>query len=121
MLHMHGKQSPPIPSWSGTNNFGSNKAQLRELEQIRTEVLGSRQPLPPPVGSSRASKGAPGRPTLKTVAIAARFVARMQISARAWAKHEGTRKKLAESVGEMRKAKRARGLKVVRTDEAVGV
>jgi hypothetical protein len=44
----------------------------------------------------------------------------MQISARAWAKHEGTRKKLAESVGEMRKAKRARGLKVVRDDEAVG-
>lgn len=52
--------------------------------------------------------------------MAARFVARMQISARAWAKHEGTRKKLAESVEEMRKAKRRRGLRVVRDEEVVG-
>ncbi|KAF5500657.1 Spindle pole body protein pcp1 [Colletotrichum siamense] len=96
-----------------------NKAQLRELEQIRCDLLGSRRPLPP-TSSALAKKGTtggagPGRPTLKTVATMARFIARMRISAREWAKHEATRRKLADCVDEMRKTKRRKQLKVVST------
>ncbi|KAL2752216.1 hypothetical protein ACRALDRAFT_2142070 [Sodiomyces alcalophilus JCM 7366] len=98
-----------------------NKAQLRELEQIRTEVLGNRQPLPPSLRATAKSLGdrPSGRPTLKTVATMARFVARMRISAREWAKHETTRKKLADRVDEMRRMKRRNGLKVVKVDDGV--
>ncbi|KAL0939468.1 spindle-pole body protein [Colletotrichum truncatum] len=97
-----------------------NKAQLRELEQIRCELLGSRRPLPP-TSSAIAKQGttggaAPGRPTLKTVATMARFIARMRISARDWAKHEATRRRLADCVDEMRRTKRRKQLKVVSTD-----
>ncbi|KAM0322429.1 hypothetical protein ACHAQA_009496 [Verticillium albo-atrum] len=95
-----------------------NKAQLRELEQIRTEVLGSRRALPaPPSLAGRINPSTTGRPTLKAVATMARFVARAKICAREWAKHEATRKKLADRVEEMRKTKRRKGLKVVRTEE----
>ncbi|UQC80749.1 microtubule associated protein [Colletotrichum lupini] len=95
-----------------------NKAQLRELEQIRCELLGSRRPLPPSSSSTTARKQtASGRPTLKTVATMARFIARMQISAREWAKHEATRQKLADCVDEMRKTKRRQQLKVVHADD----
>ena len=99
--------------------MNSNKAQLRELEVIRTEVLGSRKMLTLPSDAVRQARTPAGRPTLKTVAIAARFVARLQSSAREWARHETTRKKLASSVEEMRKAKRKTGLKVVRDDVVV--
>lgn len=101
-----------------TNVRISNKAQLRELEQIRCELLGSRRPLPPSSSSTTARKQtASGRPTLKTVATMARFIARMQISAREWAKHEATRQKLADCVDEMRKTKRRQQLKVVHADD----
>lgn len=82
-------------------------------------MLGSRRALPPPsTTTSKALEDRPsGRPTLKTVATMARFVARMRISAREWARHEATRQKLADRVEEMRKTKRKRTLKVVRTDE----
>lgn len=49
----------------------------------------------------------------------ARFVARMRISAREWAKHESKRKKLADRVEEMRKTKRRNGLKVVKVDDGL--
>ncbi|EGY19134.1 hypothetical protein VD0002_g9115 [Verticillium dahliae] len=96
-----------------------NKAQLRELEQIRTEVLGSRRALAAPPPSLARPPGS--RPTFKSVATMARFVARAKICARAWAAHEATRKKLADRVEEMRRVKKRRGLKVVRDEEAHAV
>ncbi|GJC77751.1 spindle pole body protein pcp1 [Colletotrichum liriopes] len=98
-----------------------NKAQLRELEQIRCELLGSRKALPPPSSATTKKQGttASGRPTLKTVATMARFIARMRISARDWAKHEATRQRLASCVDEMRKTKRRKQLKVVSADDVV--
>ncbi|KAG7101857.1 Spindle pole body protein pcp1 like [Verticillium longisporum] len=96
-----------------------NKAQLRELEQIRTEVLGSRRALaaPPPSLAGRLARPPGSRPTFKAVATMARFVARAKICAREWARHEATRKKLADRVEEMRRMKKRRGLKVVREEE----
>ncbi|EFQ31793.1 microtubule associated protein [Colletotrichum graminicola] len=98
-----------------------NKAQLRELEQIRCELLGSRKALPPPSSAPAKKHGttASGRPTLKTVATMARFIARMRISAREWAKHEATRQRLANCVDEMRKTRRRKQLKVVPADDVV--
>ncbi|TDZ28984.1 Spindle pole body protein pcp1 [Colletotrichum spinosum] len=98
-----------------------NNAQLRELEQIRCEVLGSRRTLSsPPSSAVSKQRGAAtsGRPTLRTVATMARFIARMKISAREWSKHEATRRRLADCVDEMRKTKRRKQLKVVVADHA---
>ncbi|KAK2015381.1 hypothetical protein LZ32DRAFT_602373 [Colletotrichum eremochloae] len=47
----------------------------------------------------------------------ARFIARLRISARDWAKHEATRQRLANCVDEMRKTKRRKQLKVVPADD----
>jgi len=52
------------------------------------------------------------RPTLRTLAVAVRFVVRMQMGAREWAKHEVTRRRLAEKVDEMRRAKRSSQLRL---------
>lgn len=46
----------------------------------------------------------------------ARFVARMQISAREWAQHEHTRRRIADCVDEMKRQKRMKQLKVVVDD-----
>ncbi|KAM3559051.1 hypothetical protein ARSEF4850_004295 [Beauveria asiatica] len=89
-----------------------NKAQLRELEHIRTKILHSRAPLP--VSSSPEQRK---QPTLRTFLVLARFVARMRLSARKWAAQEEVRRKLVAATEERRKAKRRRGLKVVRVDE----
>ncbi|KAK8150993.1 hypothetical protein G3M48_000019 [Beauveria asiatica] len=89
-----------------------NKAQLRELEHIRTKILHSRAPLP--ASSSLEQRN---QPTLRTFLVLARFVARMRLSARKWAAQEEVRRKLVAATEERRKAKRGRGLKVVRVDE----
>ena len=92
--------------------FSSNKAQLRELEQIRTHLLGNRKPLTLPSPSTRGT----GKPTLRTFLVMARFVARMRISARSWAKQEVVRRKLIAATEEQKKAKKLRQFKVVRAD-----
>lgn len=46
----------------------------------------------------------------------ARFIARMRLSARDWAKQETVRRKLVVATEEVKKAKRARSLKVVRLE-----
>ncbi|TQV98270.1 hypothetical protein V2A60_007975 [Cordyceps javanica] len=98
-----------------------NKAQLRELEHIRTKILHSRKPLllPGSGGTSSSSFGDDARrkPTLQTFLVMARFVARMRLSARRWAAQEVVRKRLVAATEERRKAKRTRGLRVVRVDE----
>ena len=94
----------------------SNKAQLRELEHIRTNLLGSRKAL---ALSPASSPPPPGRPTLKTVLTAARFVARLRLSARAWARQEVVRTRLTAANEEQKRVRRARKLKVVRTEEVL--
>ncbi|XP_044715512.1 centrosomal targeting protein [Hirsutella rhossiliensis] len=104
-----------------------NKAQLRELEHIRTNLLHSRKPLAYPPASADDDDGHPARaaggsratkaaPSLRPVLIAARFIARARISARGWAGHEAVRRRLAAAVEEQRRAKRSRRLQVVPAD-----
>jgi hypothetical protein len=100
-----------------TNVLCSNKAQLRDLESIRTGLLGSRKSLPAPT-QSRTSTANAGRPTLRTVLLAARFVAKARIAARAWNKQEVVRKKLVGAAEETKKARRTKQLRVVAVEDA---
>ncbi|KAH7157188.1 hypothetical protein EDB81DRAFT_867940 [Dactylonectria macrodidyma] len=96
-----------------------NKAQLRELEDIRTNLLGNRKPLSLPASGSKkraSSADDAGRPSLRTFLVMARFIARMRISARDWAKQEAVRQRLVVATEEQRKVKRSRQLKVVRVE-----
>ncbi|CAM1503785.1 Fc.00g013760.m01.CDS01 [Cosmosporella sp. VM-42] len=93
-----------------------NKAQLRDLEHIRTQLLGSRKPLALPSNASPANKTPSARPSLRTFLVMARFIARMNLSARDWAKQETVRRKLVVATEETKKAKRTRALKVVRME-----
>ncbi|KAJ2970638.1 hypothetical protein NQ176_g8094 [Zarea fungicola] len=97
----------------------ANKAQLRELEHIRTKIFHSRKPLlltdsaeHPPTGESSSRK-----PTLKTFLVIARFIARMRLSARSWAEQEAVRRKLVAVMEEKRKEKRSKGFRVVRVED----
>jgi len=119
MPGMYSTHIPPL--WPGTHSpltfISSNKAQLRELEHIRTNLLHSRKSLALP--SSGAGAGSsPSKPTsIRPFLVAARFVARMRISARGWAKQEAVRRKLVAATEEQRRVKRSRQLKVVRVTE----
>ncbi|KAM0261320.1 hypothetical protein ACHAQJ_002351 [Trichoderma viride] len=93
-----------------------NKAQLRELEQIRTNLLQSRKPLALPKPLSFSSPNGSSPPTLKSFFIMARFIARMRIAARNWASQEAVRQKLRTAVEEKRRNKRSKQLKVVPVD-----
>jgi hypothetical protein len=95
----------------------SNKAQLRELERIRTQLLGSRKPLALPSSINNDGRKQKSRPTLKTFLTMARFIARAKLSARAWAKQETVRQRLVTAVEEQRRSKKARQFKVVRTND----
>ncbi|ODA83413.1 hypothetical protein RJ55_01927 [Drechmeria coniospora] len=96
-----------------------NKAQLRELEHIRTGILQSRKPLAIATSTSLDLKanGTDGRTvtSIRPFLIAARFVARMAISARGWAKQEAVRRELVKVAEEQRRVKRSKRLRVVRT------
>ncbi|KAL7923203.1 hypothetical protein ACQKWADRAFT_320216 [Trichoderma austrokoningii] len=93
-----------------------NKAQLRDLEHIRTEVLQSRKPLTLPKPPSFSSAGGSSSPKLKTFFIIARFIARTRIAARNWAGQEAVRQKLRTAIEERRQIKRSKQLKVVAAD-----
>lgn len=95
-----------------SNNLCSNKAQLRELESIRTRLLGSRAPLPQTTRGA-AAKDKAGKPSLQNVLMAARFIAKMRIPSRAWAKQEVLKKQLVDEIQGQRRAKRSRQLRVV--------
>ncbi|KAL6898789.1 hypothetical protein GGI43DRAFT_423329 [Trichoderma evansii] len=92
-----------------------NKAQLRELEYIRTKVLQSRKPLALPKPLPFSSSG-DSSPKLKTFLIMARFIARTRIAARNWAGQEAVRQKLRTAIEENRQIKRSKQLKVVAAD-----
>ncbi|KAF5022873.1 hypothetical protein F66182_5065 [Fusarium sp. NRRL 66182] len=91
-----------------------NKAQLRDLEDIRTNLLGNKKALCLPSHATAANSSS--KPTLKTFLVAARFIARARLSARNWAKQETVRRKLLVATEEQRKVKRSRQLKVVRAE-----
>ncbi|RCI11616.1 hypothetical protein L249_7510 [Ophiocordyceps polyrhachis-furcata BCC 54312] len=69
-----------------------NKAQLRELDDIRTRlaVTGRGKQAPPmlPISSS------PSPSRLRSLLLAVRFVVRARIAARSWARHEVVRRRL---------------------------
>ncbi|KAF4957312.1 hypothetical protein FGADI_3216 [Fusarium gaditjirri] len=91
-----------------------NKAQLRELEDIRTNLLGNKKALSLPSHTAAAPSNT--KPTLKTFLVMARFIARARLSANNWAKQEVVRRKLVVATEEQRKVKRSRQLKVVRAE-----
>ncbi|KAK2938999.1 hypothetical protein FoTM2_002217 [Fusarium oxysporum f. sp. vasinfectum] len=91
-----------------------NKAQLRELEDIRTNLLGNKKALSLPSHTTAATSNT--KPTLKTFLVMARFIARARLSANNWAKQEVVRRKLVVATEEQRKVKRSRQLKVVRAE-----
>ncbi|KAF7561973.1 hypothetical protein G7046_g2147 [Stylonectria norvegica] len=91
-----------------------NKAQLLELEQIRTNLLGSRKPLALPSRTANGGSKTYPRPSLRTFLHMARFIARMRISARDWAKQETVRQKLVVAIEQTRKTKEARSRKITR-------
>ncbi|UNI17382.1 hypothetical protein JDV02_003725 [Purpureocillium takamizusanense] len=94
-----------------------NKAQLRELEHIRTNLLHSRKPLALP-GPGRAGSPTSPKPTsIRPFLVAARFIARMRISARGWAEQEAVWRRLVAATEEQRRVKRSRQFKVVRVVE----
>ncbi|KAF4987044.1 hypothetical protein FGRMN_10562 [Fusarium graminum] len=92
-----------------------NKAQIRELEDIRTNLLGSKKTLSLP-SHATAANASTTKPTLKTFLVMARFIARARLSANNWAKQEVVRRKLIVATEEQRKVKRSRQLKVVRAE-----
>lgn len=89
----------------------SNKAQLRELEQIRSGLLGRRGE----ASLSRTQSPPPPKPSsIRTFFLAARFIARARISARAWARQEAIRHKLQAAADDQRRRRRSAFFKVVR-------
>lgn len=52
-----------------------------------------------------------GRPTLRRLGIAVRFVVRMQLAARGWSRHEKTRRRLAEAADEMQRQARMKKMR----------
>ncbi|KAL1876366.1 hypothetical protein VTK73DRAFT_9435 [Phialemonium thermophilum] len=108
-----------------------NKADLVILKDIMSELKGKVRPssLPPALrslnakyntygnGTNDTTQGQPEGPrdprsALRRVGIAVRFAVRTQLAARGWAKHEKTRRRLAEAVDEMQRQtrlKKARG------------
>ncbi|KAM0427210.1 hypothetical protein ACHAPT_007638 [Fusarium lateritium] len=91
-----------------------NKAQLRELEDIRINLLGNKKALSLP--SQAASSTSTTKPSLRTFLVMARFIARARLAARNWAKQETVRRKLVAAKEEQRKVKRSHQLKVVRAE-----
>ncbi|KAF4470850.1 myosin heavy chain [Fusarium albosuccineum] len=92
-----------------------NKAQLRELEDIRTNLLGNKKALTLPSHAAGANSSTT-KPSLRTFLVMARFIARTRLSAQNWAKQEKVRRRLVVATEEQRKVKRSRQLKVVRAE-----
>ncbi|KAF5245458.1 hypothetical protein FAUST_1756 [Fusarium austroamericanum] len=92
-----------------------NKAQIRELEDIRTNLLGNKKALALP-SHATASNSSATKPTLKTFLVMARFIARVRLSANNWAQQEVVRRKIVSATEEQRKVKRSRQFKVVKAE-----
>lgn len=99
----------------------SNKAQLRQLEDIRVNLLGSKKPLaaaalPSTNADTTGNHGKKGekKTSIRPVLLAARFIARTRIAASKWATQEHVRLRLVAARDEQRRVKRSRHLRVVR-------
>lgn len=103
-----------------TNNITflpySNKAQLRELEHIRTNLLHSKKPLALPAAPNGLAFGKVKPTSIRPFLTMARFIARMRIASRNWAQQEQVRLKLVAARDDQRRVKRSRLFKVVRMD-----
>ncbi|PHH81269.1 hypothetical protein CDD82_1169 [Ophiocordyceps australis] len=82
-----------------------NKAQLRELNDIRSHLLPSREPVPA-LPASRPTSA----PSIRPLLIAVRFIARSRIAARSWACHEAVRCRLAAAAKDRRRAQHSHRL-----------
>ena len=81
-------------------------------------MLGNRKALVLPSAVAREQAGT-ARPSLKTFLVMARFIARVRLSARDWAKQEDVRQRLVVATEEQRKTKARRQLKLARGEKAV--
>ncbi|KAG8426399.1 hypothetical protein J3459_008172 [Metarhizium acridum] len=93
-----------------------NKAQLRELEHIRTNLLHSKKPLALPAAPNGLAFGKVKPTSIRPFLTMARFIARMRIASRNWAQQEQVRLKLVAARDDQRRVKRSRLFKVVRMD-----
>ncbi|KAG6017780.1 hypothetical protein E4U54_003385 [Claviceps lovelessii] len=94
-----------------------NKAQLRELEHIRKNLLQSNKPLALPLASNSPFAFDKTKPTsIRPFLTMARFIARMRISSRTWAGQEQVRQKLVAARDEQRRVKRTRLFRIVRAE-----
>ena len=86
----------------------SNKAQLRDLESIRSDLLRSKRSLSPTLQEkNEAMQNTPAKKFRKAL-VAVRFIARMRVAAGAWGVQEEKRRRIVECVEGMR-AKKGRG------------
>ncbi|QPG93813.1 hypothetical protein C2857_002787 [Epichloe festucae Fl1] len=93
-----------------------NKAQLRELEHIRKNLLHSNKALSLPVARNGLVPDKTKPSSIRAFLAMARFIARMRLSSRTWASQERVRLKLVAARDEQRRAKMTRQLKVVRAE-----
>ncbi|GAO16573.1 uncharacterized protein UV8b_01429 [Ustilaginoidea virens] len=101
-----------------------NKAQLRELEHIRTHLLQSKKPLAVSLpannnnnNNNKAASGTAAKPSsIRPFLAMARFIARMRVSSRRWAEQEHVRLKLVAARDEQRRVKRSKQFKIVRME-----
>ncbi|KAF5136733.1 Spindle pole body protein pcp1 [Metarhizium anisopliae] len=93
-----------------------NKAQLRELEHIRTNLLHSKKPLALPAAPNGLAFGKVKPTSIRPFLTMARFIARMRIASRNWSQQEQVRLKLVAARDDQRRVKRSRLFKVVRMD-----
>ncbi|KHO01073.1 Spindle associated [Metarhizium album ARSEF 1941] len=93
-----------------------NKAQLRELEHIRTNLLHSKKPLSLPAAPDGLAFGKLKPTSIRPFFVMARFIARTRIASRRWAQQEQVRLKLVAARDDQRRVKRSRQFKVVRMD-----
>ena len=80
---------------AGANREQSNQADLLKLEGVFKQ-LGMKERPYSHVAAHNARTNAKRPFTLKRLAIALRFIAKLRIASREWQKHERTRKMLAD-------------------------
>ncbi|KAG5926137.1 hypothetical protein E4U42_003601 [Claviceps africana] len=93
-----------------------NKAQLRELEHIRKNLLQSNKPLALPLASQLVALDKTKPSSIRPFLTMARFIARMRISSRTWAGQEQVRRRLVAARDEQRRVKRTKLFRVVRAE-----
>ncbi|OAA49561.1 Spindle associated [Metarhizium rileyi] len=93
-----------------------NKAQLRELEHIRTNLLHSKKPLALGLTPQGLALDKTKPTSIRPFLTMARFIARVRIASRNWAQQEQVRIKLVAARDDQRRVRRTRRFRVVRMD-----